>query len=77
MVENVIVLVLVAAAGMYTVVCLRRLAAGESKCACGTKSCGSASPSCGSGNCAVVSNSEAGGLHVLNPPCGQGGCGKT
>ncbi len=75
MVENVIVLVMVAAAGVYTVVCLRRLAAGESKCACGTKSCGSATKSCGT--CSAAPNSEAGGLHVLSPPRGQSGCGKT
>jgi hypothetical protein len=75
MVENVIVLMLVATAGAYTVVRLRRLAAGESKCACGTKSCGSASPSCGT--CSAAPSSEAGGLHVLNSPRGQGGCGKT
>ena len=54
MVENFIVLALVAAAGAYTIFRLRSLAAGESKCACGTKSCGAATPSCGGGNCNLV-----------------------
>lgn len=46
--QDIIVLVLVAAAAVYTVVRLRRLAAGETKCACGSKSCSPATP-CGGG----------------------------
>jgi len=74
MIQNIIVLLLVAAAAIYTVVRLRRLAAGESKCACGTTSCGAASSSCGNGQCNLVSNNEQGGLPIISPPCGQGGC---
>jgi hypothetical protein len=75
MIQNIIVLLLVAVAAVYTVVRLRRLAAGESKCACGTTSCGAASPSCGSGQCNLVSSNEPGGLPVIGASCGQGGCG--
>jgi hypothetical protein len=77
MIQNIIVLVLVALAAVYMVVRLRRLAAGESKCACGTTSCSAASQSCANGQCNLVSNKEAGGLPVIGPSCGQGGCGKS
>ena len=77
MIQNIIVLVLVALAAVYMVVRIRRLAAGESKCACGTTSCSAASESCGSGQCHLVSSNEAGGLPVIGPSCNQGGCGKT
>jgi hypothetical protein len=76
MIQNIIVLLLVALAAVYTVVRLRRLAAGESKCACGTTSCSAASQSCGSGQCNLVSNNEAGGLPVIGTQCGQAGCGR-
>jgi hypothetical protein len=42
--QDIIALVLVAGATLYMLVRLRRLAAGESKCACGSKSCGPAAP---------------------------------
>ena len=77
MIQDTIVLVLVAVAAVYTVMRLRRLAAGESKCACGTTSCSAASKSCASGQCNLVANNEAGGLPVIGPSCNQGGCGKT
>ncbi len=77
MIQNIIVLLLVAVAAVYMVVRLRRLAAGESKCACGTNSCSSASKSCGSGQCNLTANSEPGGLPVIGSNCGQGGCGKS
>ena len=75
MIQNIIVLLLVAVAAVYTVVRLRRLAAGESKCACGTNSCSAASKSCGSGRCNLTSNNEPGSLPVIGSSCGQGGCG--
>ena len=62
MIQDSIVLLLVAAAAVYMVVRLRRLAAGQSKCACGSKSCGKVSP-------------PNGGLPVLPPSCNQDGCG--
>jgi hypothetical protein len=76
MIQNIIVLMLVAVAAVYTVVRLRRLAAGESKCACGTNSCGAAAPSCANGQCNLTSSNQAGGLPVIGQSCSQGGCGK-
>jgi hypothetical protein len=55
MIQNIIVLLLVLAAAVYTVTWLRRLSTGESKCACGSNCCGSKSKSCDSGNCNLVS----------------------
>jgi hypothetical protein len=75
MIENLIVLLLVAAAAIYTVVRLCRLGTGKSKCACGTDSCGAASASCGDCPAAASSGNDASGLPII-PPCGQGGCGK-
>ncbi len=75
MIQDIIVLLLVAVAAVYTVVRLRRLAAGESKCACGTTSCSTASESCGSGQCNLAAKNETGGLPVIGSSCGQGGCG--
>jgi hypothetical protein len=75
MIQNIIVLVLVALAAVYMVVRLRRLAAGESKCACGTTSCSAASESCAGGQCNLVANGESSsGLPVIGPACGKGGC---
>ena len=42
MIENILVLLFVAAAAVYTVVHLRRVAAGQSQCVCGSKTCGAA-----------------------------------
>jgi hypothetical protein len=61
-IENILVLLLVAAAVAYVIVRFRRMAAGRSKCVCGTSACGSAAPPCGSS------------LPVISPPCSQGGC---
>ena len=76
MIQNVVVLLLVAAAAVYTVVRLRRVAAGESKCVCGSKACGAASAACGnSAQGAAASGNPGGGLPLLPPSCNQGGCG--
>ena len=72
--ENVVVLLFVAAAAVYMVVRLRRVAAGQSKCVCGSKACGSASPPCGSSvKGAGTSCEPSGGLPVIPPACKQGG----
>ena len=42
MTQNIVVLLFVAAAAVYAVVRLRRVAAGQTKCVCGSKTCGSA-----------------------------------
>jgi hypothetical protein len=77
-VQDCLVLLFVAAAAVYMVVRLRRVAAGQSKCACGTKACGAGSPPCGSGLKADSANGgPAGGLPLISPACGQGGCGKV
>jgi hypothetical protein len=76
MIENIIALLLVAAALVYTIVWLRKFARGESKCVCGTNSCGCGTSSCASGGCSVTTSNEAAGLPLLKPPCGQGSCGK-
>jgi hypothetical protein len=74
MTENILVLLLVAAAAVYTVVRLRRVAAGESKCICGSKSCGPVAATCGSKDA-----DKSGGLPLITPSCNQGcgGCGKS
>ncbi len=76
MTENIIVLLLVAAAAVYTVVRLRRVAAGESKCVCGSKSCGPTAAPCGSGS---KDANTSGGLPLITPSCNQGcgGCEKS
>ena len=63
--DNILALLLVAAAAIYMLVCLRRAAAGQSACDCGSKAC--ASP---------PSSSE--GLPLLPAQCTQGcpGCDK-
>ncbi len=77
MIEDMVVLLLVAAAAVYTVVRLRRVAAGQSKCVCGSKGCGAASTPCGAGLKGGAGVDVAGGgLPMLPPSCGQGGCGK-
>ena len=55
MIQNIIVLLLVAAAAVYTVIWLRRLSTGETKCACGSNCCDTKSKSCSSGTCNLVS----------------------
>ena len=79
MIQNIIVLFLVAAAAVYTVVRLRRVAAGESKCVCGSKACGPASPPCGSSAKDAATRRPNGGLPLIPPSCNQGcgGCGKS
>jgi len=72
MTEDILVLSFVAAAAVYMVVRLRRVAAGRSKCVCGSNSCGPASAPCGRAADADV----AGGLPVISPQCNQGGCGR-
>jgi hypothetical protein len=69
MIQNLIVLLLVAAAVVYMVVRLRQMAGGESKCGCGSQSCGTA-PSCGG----ATNAGGQGQLPLLAPPCGQAGC---
>jgi hypothetical protein len=81
-IENVVVLLLVATAAVYTVVRLRRVAAGESKCVCGSKGCGSAAAGGGRVQDATVRGdpgSPNGSLPVLSPSCNQGcrGCEKS
>jgi hypothetical protein len=77
MIENIVVLLLVAAAAVYTVVRLRRVAAGQSKCVCGSKACGSASAPCGGSlKDGVAGGDSSGGLPLLPPSCTQGGCGR-
>jgi hypothetical protein len=73
--QDIVVLLFVAVAAVYTVARLRRVATGQNKCACGAKSCGAASP-CG-GNIQKCSEpaGPGGGLPVLPSSCGQGGCG--
>ncbi|MGA2255213.1 MAG: hypothetical protein ABSG53_11165 [Thermoguttaceae bacterium] len=74
--ENIVVLLFVAAAAVYMVVRLRRVAAGQNKCVCGSKACGSASPPCGSSfKGAAASGEPSGGLPLIPPACNQGGCG--
>jgi hypothetical protein len=71
-IENIVVLLFVAAAAVYMVVRLRRVAAGKSKCVCGSNNCGSASAPCGGNG---KGTAASGGLPVLPPSCNQGGCG--
>ena len=74
--ENALVLLFVAAAAVYMVLRLRRVAAGQSQCVCGSKACGSASPPCGSGSRGdSATGTSLGGLPVIPPPCNQGGRG--
>jgi hypothetical protein len=76
MTQDTFVLLFVAAAAVYMVLRLRRVASGQSKCACGTKSCGAAAP-CARAAQRTAANGGAGeGLPLLPPACGQGGCGK-
>ena len=77
MIENSIVFLVVISAAVYTVVRLRRVAGGESKCVCGSNSCGSSSRSCNTGSCGIASDvGNASGLPVISPPCNHGDCGK-
>ncbi len=78
MIQDILVLLLVAAAAVYTVVRLRRVAGGQNKCACGSKACGPASGPCGgsvTGAGASGQTGTNGGLPLLPPSCNQGGCG--
>ena len=72
MTENIVVLLLVAAAAVYTVMRLRRVAAGQSKCVCGSNACGPASAPCGG---SVRGGAASGGLPLIPPSCNEGGCG--
>jgi hypothetical protein len=75
--ENTLVLLFVAAAAVYMVVRLRRVAAGQNKCVCGSNACGSAAPSCGSSaKGESPTGNPCGGLPVIPPSCNQGGCGR-
>ncbi len=75
MIENILVLLFVAAAAVYTVVRLRRVAAGQSQCVCGSKTCGAAQKPCGTKG-ADSTGAGSDGLPLLPPSCHQGGCGK-
>ena len=78
-IENIVVLLLVAAAAVYMVVRLRRVAAGQSKCVCGSNSCGPGASPCGStAKDAAVNGGASGGLPVIASGCNGcgGGCGK-
>ena len=78
MVQDIVVLLVVAAAAAYTILRLYRMAAGRSQCACGSKACGSRSAPCGvalKGATAIgESGGASGGLPLLPPSCNQGGC---
>jgi len=75
--ENILVLLFVAAAAVYMVVRLRRVAAGQNRCVCGSKSCGSTSTPSG---CSLkgtgASGDTRGGLPLLPPACNQGDGGR-
>jgi len=77
--ENIVVLMFVAASAVYMVARLRRVATGQNKCVCGSKSCGSTStPSgCSVKNMAAGGDTR-GGLPLLPPACnrGNGECGR-
>ncbi len=80
MIEDILVLLFVAAAGVYMIVRLRRMATGQSTCACGTKTCGAPPGSCPSGvQSADAACGPSGQLPLLPPSCNQGecGCGKS
>ena len=78
MIQDILALLLVAAAFVYMVLRLRRATAGQSKCACGSNACGPASGSCsGSLKDAPVSSGPDGGLPLLHPSCRQSRCGKS
>jgi hypothetical protein len=78
MIENILVLLFVAAAAVYAVARLRRVAAGQSKCVCGSKACGPGSGPCGSSvQDASAAGGPDGGLPLIPPSCNQGGCGKN
>jgi hypothetical protein len=74
--QDIVVLLFVAAAAVYMVVRLRRMAMGQSKCACGTKSCGATAPCASAAQCTAANSAAGEGLPLLPPACGQGGCGK-
>jgi len=57
MIENILVLLFVAAATIYMVVRLRRVAAGRSKCDCGSNVCDPESP-CSESPCCGRSPTE-------------------
>jgi hypothetical protein len=72
MIENIVVLLLVAAAAVYTVVRLCRVAAGRNKCVCGSNSCSPTSMPCCGGNKSGQTNAD---LPILPSACDQRGCG--
>ena len=77
--ENIVVLMFVAAAAVYMVARLRRVAAGQSKCVCGTKTCGlSSTPSGCSAKGTTAGSQPSSGLPLIPPACnrGDGECGK-
>jgi len=79
MIEDILVLLFVGAAAVYTVVRLRRVAAGQSNCVCGSKACTSAAGPC---ECSVKDAAATGQdseLPLVPPACNQGcgGCGKS
>lgn len=73
MIQDIFVLLLVAAAAVYMIVRLRRMAAGQNQCACGSRACDPASLPCGG---KVQGPVVSGGLPLLPPACNQRGCGK-
>jgi hypothetical protein len=78
LVENILVLFLVAAAAVYTIVRLRRVGAGQSKCVCGSEVCAPATGPCDGGVEGAAATSDSSPEQV-SPSCNQGcrGCGKS